>query len=173
MKAQLLAFYRQEAPDSQGRTLADIWQQSAVWLECTHDYIQWLFPLREASAFSARAPQLTPADIEAFRTESLLRQNLGRSLQLMLNFYGLEATQTEAGQCIQPKAYWDPDLAHWFHVNDHNHLRLTRILRSCALLGLRQEAKALQTCLLDLAKRYPERVADPTRRYWQTALAEN
>lgn len=172
MKAQLLAFYRQDAPDSQGRYLTEIWQQSPAWLERTHDYIQWLFPLREASAFSAQAPQLTAADIEAFRTEPLLRQNLGRSLQVMLNFYGLEARETDSGQQIQPKIYWDPDLAHWFRVNDHNHLRLTRILRSCALLGLRSEAKALQTCLLDLAKRYPQRVATTTQHYWQVALAD-
>jgi hypothetical protein len=36
----------------------------------------------------------------------------------------------------------------WLRPGNHNHLRLTRIMQSLWILGLRAEAKALQRCLL-------------------------
>jgi Opioid growth factor receptor (OGFr) conserved region len=42
--------------DSEGRKLAEIWAWDFEELECAHDYIQWLFPLMEVSAFNPDAP---------------------------------------------------------------------------------------------------------------------
>ena len=58
----LLRFYRLEGADARGRTLAEIWSWDAARLEGVHDYIQWLFPLPEPSAFNPQAPILTEAD---------------------------------------------------------------------------------------------------------------
>ena len=57
----LVAFYRGEAADYQGRTLHDIWNWNDRRLEDRHDYIQVLFPLPEPSQFNARAPLLDDA----------------------------------------------------------------------------------------------------------------
>ena len=85
----LLRFYRLEGPDMHGRTLPEIWAWDAARLEDVHDYIQWLFPLPEPSAFNPRAPILTPETIAAFLADAQLRERLLRSLKLMLDFYGL------------------------------------------------------------------------------------
>ncbi len=55
-RAAVLAFYRGEAADARGRWWRDILAKSDEWLEATHDYIQWLFPLPERSAFNPDAP---------------------------------------------------------------------------------------------------------------------
>ena len=85
----LLRFYRLEGPDARGRTLPEIWAWDAARLEGVHDYIQWLFPLPEPSAFNPQAPILTPETIAAFLADAQLRERLLRSLTLMLDFYGL------------------------------------------------------------------------------------
>ena len=72
----LLRFYRLEGADARGRTLPEIWAWDAARLEGVHDYIQWLFPLPEPSAFNPYAPILTQATIEAFRADPELRQRL-------------------------------------------------------------------------------------------------
>src|SRR5438874_20180 len=54
---KLLRFYSGEGTDDRDRTIADIWCYSHNELEGVHDYIQWLFPLAERSAFNPAAPQ--------------------------------------------------------------------------------------------------------------------
>jgi hypothetical protein len=44
--SQLLAFYRGEGTDAEGRFLKDIWTWTDDDLEAVHDFIQWLFPLK-------------------------------------------------------------------------------------------------------------------------------
>ena len=59
----LIEFYRGIAPDSEGRTLADLWAFSDDEMEEVHDFIQWMFPLREPSRFNPDAPLLTDEDV--------------------------------------------------------------------------------------------------------------
>ena len=84
----LVQFYSGAAVDARGRRLAEIWAWDDDALERVHDYIQWLFPLPEASRFNDDAPLLTPDDIAAFAARMELRENLRRSLTRLLAFYG-------------------------------------------------------------------------------------
>jgi hypothetical protein len=77
--ARLLNFYRGQGTDTEGRLLKDIWAWGDDDLEAVHDFIQWLFPLPEPSRFNPDAPRLTEHDITAFRSEDILRANLGQS----------------------------------------------------------------------------------------------
>jgi hypothetical protein len=52
----IVAFYLNQRPDSQGRMIEDIWLWDSHRLEYTHDYIQWLFPLKQKSRFNPDAP---------------------------------------------------------------------------------------------------------------------
>lgn len=54
----IVAFYRNQRPDSQRRMIEDIWLWDYQKLEYTHDYIQWLFPLQQKSRFNPDAPLL-------------------------------------------------------------------------------------------------------------------
>ena len=60
MKAhsQLVNFYLGDAPDNQGRMIDEILSWKDEQLEDVHDYIQWLFPLKERSAFTPFPSQI-------------------------------------------------------------------------------------------------------------------
>jgi hypothetical protein len=166
----ILRFYRLEGADARGRTLADIWSWDAARLEGVHDYIQWLFPLPEPSAFNPQAPLLTEATVEAFRADAHLRQRLLRSLTTMLGFYGLALASGPGGAPrIAPAADFTARSRDWLHAGNHNHLRLTRILTSLRLLGLEDHGRALYACLAGIARDHPHAVSATTLAYWQRA----
>jgi len=167
----LLRFYRLEGADARGRTLADIWSWDAARLEGVHDYIQWLFPLPEPSAFNPQAPILTEATIEAFRADAHLRQRLLRSLTTMLGFYGLAlASGAREAPRISPASDFGARRRDWLHAGNHNHLRLTRILSSLRLLGLEEHGHALYACLAGIARDHPHAVSATTLAFWQRAV---
>jgi hypothetical protein len=166
--SRLVEFYRGKSADAVGRTLQELWAWDDGRLEEVHDFIQWLFPLPEASAFNPRAPVLTADDIAAFRAEPALRENLLRSFARILAFLGLTAaadgTVTEGPNFAarEPEVWADPN---------HNWLRVTRILRSLHLLGLEEQSRALFAWLKAAhdARRYP--VPGDTFRYWAEAAS--
>jgi hypothetical protein len=51
----LISFFLNEGRDSEGRTLAEIWAMTNDDLMDSHDVVQWLFPLTEASQFNRTA----------------------------------------------------------------------------------------------------------------------
>ena len=115
-----------------------------------HDYIQWLFPLPERSAFNATAPLLGPADIEAFQSPTL-QAALGRSLARMQSFYRPERR------------------AGWLSPGNHNLLRITRIIRCLTVLGQGPAAGSFLDAILKLEGAAD--IAGPvTLRYWRGAL---
>jgi hypothetical protein len=142
----ILQFYRLEDPDSEGRWLEQYWTADDEWMEVVHDFIQWMFPSREASAFNPDAPLLTDADVAAFRQDSATRAALRRSFERFARFLGLEvdANVVRKGPNFEQRAR---DC--WGRMN-HNWLRITRCLTSLRTLGLEPEAAALFTCLQQL-----------------------
>ena len=128
--SRLVEFYRGVAVGSEGRRLADLWAYSDGEMEDVHDFIQWMFPLREPSRFNPDAPLVTDADIEAFRADPALRDALRRSFGRFLAFLGLAI---ESGRVVE-----GPDFARrpevWRYPN-HNWLRITRVLASTRMLA--------------------------------------
>lgn len=145
-------FIRGDAADPQGRHLHDILAWSDEELESVHDYIQWLFPLPEPSAFNPDSPLLTQADIIAASTDETISANIRAAFQRMLGFYAL-TPETENN----PKP--------WVCAADHNHLRFTRILRSLTLLGFPEEARTLYAGISRYDSAFPER----TKEFWRNA----
>lgn len=161
----LIAFYSGAGTDVAGRRLEDIWRFSLAELEDNHDYIQWLFPLTERSAFNPDAPILDMATIERFAADESLRKNLQHSLQVMLDFYGLEI----AGDRIVPSSSFAGRSANWLTPFNHNYLRLTRILKSLKLLGLGERAKQLFDCLEEIHAAHARTIGDRTMSFWRMA----
>ena len=170
MASRLIDFYLNQKPDAAGRSIAEIWTWNETQLENCHDYIQWLFPLPEASAFNPNAPRLTPTDIETFGSSSELRNRLLQSLKLMLNFYGLQLHETPLE--ITESENFAQHAANWLDCGNHNHLRLTRILRCLTLLGLNEFAQALFDCLSQIYQAHPQRISDRSFAFWQAAVRE-
>jgi Opioid growth factor receptor (OGFr) conserved region len=164
----IVAFFRGGRDDA-GRTLVEILAWSDDRLEATHDYIQWVFPTRQPSAVSPSAPLVTDATAAAFADDVVLGDRLRLALDRMLAFYGLRhrgrAVQIDQGRfALRARV--------WLRPNNHNHLRLTRIMQSLAALGLEADARALQRCLLEDVCGGPERdnVSKRTVTFWREAI---
>ena len=168
-QSRIIAFFEGSGTDGSGRLLSDVLQFDDRRLEQVHDYIQWLFPLRDRSGANPLAPTLSEEDVAAFRTRAELRAALSRGFQRMLRFYGLSFD----GTAIVPNAGFALRKEDWLCRGNHNHLRLTRIMLSLHTLGLERECRALFECL---AKIYDgaefggrERITVETFRYWEAA----
>ena len=167
----LLSFYRGESANPEGRKLEDIWIWQRDRLENVHNYIQWLFPLPEPSRFNATAPILNEEVIQAFLSHTELRQRLFRSFKLMLDFYGLQCvTSKELGVQISKAANFISRKPFWLRPMNHNHLRITRILRSLTLLGLSAYSKVFLTCLQELYQEDPKAIDPKTMEFWTKAV---
>ena len=90
MPNHLVRFYDPEvrAKDPKGRTVDSILAWDDDRLETAHDYIQILFPLPEYSPYNSWAPAVDRTTFNAFRQRKALRDNLTRSFERMLDFYG-------------------------------------------------------------------------------------
>jgi hypothetical protein len=163
----LVAFYRGEEPDYQGRRLEDMLAWNDVRLEMFHDYIQVLFPLRDPSFFSSRAPLLDDATIASFRADEKIRANLTRAFERMLLFYGLRHDGA-SGTVVRTDEF-ALKARHWLFPGDHNYRRITRILHSLTLLGLEDRARAFFEALTDIYREFPADVGEETFRYWEHA----
>jgi hypothetical protein len=169
----IVNFYSGLGRDDSGRSLKEIQGWSDKDLETTHDYIQWLFPLTEPSAFNPDAPILDARAIQEFHARRELRDNLRRSFLRMLSFYGLESVEGEAPRIV-PSQSFTKQAANWLTPSNHNHLRITRILRSLQLLGLSEEAAAMFRSLAALYGRESAapmpRISEETFRFWRSAM---
>lgn len=167
---RLVAFYEGVAGDDRGRFLGDILRFDDLQLETIHDFIQWLFPLPERSGANPAAPILDDAAIESFRTRPELRAALRRSLDRMLAFYGF----TWSGERIVKSTSFPQRSANWLHAGNHNHLRLTRMLRSLNVLGEREAALALFDALADVnheeRRTRRNRISDRTFDFWRSSI---
>ncbi len=165
---RLVAFQLGAGRDDRGRLLSEILRADDDWLESTHDFIQWLFPLPEPSAVNPGAPLAGPEVREAFRGDPLLRAHLRASLLRMLRFYGLALGDDGA---VRAGPDW-PSRNAWFRHGGHNDLRITRILRSTSVLGLGDEARALLAGLEQLRATEPCGVNARAFDYWRAAVRD-
>jgi len=167
--SRIVEFYSGRAPDHAGRFLHDIQQWPDDRLEAVHDFIQWLFPLAEPSPVNPLAPVLDPEVIEAFAAQPELRENLRESFLRMLRFYGLEM-QAGSRPVIRPGANFMQRSGNWLHPGNHNHLRITRILKSLALLGLMGKSRAFLECLERIYAEHPGAISAVSLKFWRAAI---
>jgi hypothetical protein len=146
----IVKFLRGDGRDHQGRSLDEIMEFSDEELEETHDYVQWLFPLPEPSRFNPCAPTLTEEDLELLQ-DPALRFSVCRGASRMMRFFA--------------------DTSKWATPGDHNHLRITRILRCLTLVGLTDMAKSYYVCLIArVSEQWGQVLPEKTEWYWREAL---
>ena len=142
----IVSFLEGKLPDHRGRVLATLLQQTDHQAETTHDYIQWLFPLDEPSRSVNGAPVLTELDIDEIRQSSLAQANLAKSARWFLGF--LERND------------------HWIAKYNHNHLRITRVIKSLRLLASDEVADEFRDKVLALAGDNLNLVDQKARGFW-------
>ena len=159
--SKLSDFYGHGGANNSGRRLADIWSFTNDEFETVHDYIQWLFPLKDVSKFNHDAPLLTDEDIEAI-DKILVRH----SFNVMCDFYGI---QNNGVGLVKDPNTWNHRSAAWLTKDNHNFLRLTRIVKCLRLFNLDQEATVLTMFLTDLYDEYEDIIGETTLRFWVEA----
>ena len=166
----LVRFYLGEGPDAEGRFLREIRGWGEARLEAVHDYIQWLFPTQQRSRFNPNAPEVTTADVKAFRGDGRLRAELVASLRQMLDFYGFSYEEEDGQPIIEMGDEWEEKSENWFHVGNHNLLRITRMLDCLSTMGLGGHAQSLLEALETVCEEEPGTVGDRTLDFWRGAV---
>jgi hypothetical protein len=169
----LIGFYSGALPDSRGRRLSEIQSWGFEELENTHDYIQWLFPLRKHSSVNPAAPVIDSEVIAAFRSRHDLRAALVRSLETMLRFYGFYLESSGEHILVRLSEQFAARAPTWLTLGNHNHLRITRILASLRTLGLNRHAesffRALQEVYWSEAQARSGAISEDSFSFWKSA----
>jgi len=168
-------FYKGKIKHPRRVTLEDIWNWNDGQLEFEHTYIQWLFPLTERSPSEPDSPILTENDIHRFNKDPELKEKLKVSFKLLLRFYGFElsyGSQDGVTPIILPAQNFDERSKRWLNANNHNYLRITRILKSLTQLGLTHEAIEFFAALQRVYIKNPNRIGSYTYDYWKKALGQ-
>ncbi len=126
-----------------------LWRQTDDDAENIHDYIQWMFPLDEPSQAVNGAPVLDDFDIDEIRESQLATENLEESARWFLGF--LERND------------------HWITEYDHNHLRITRAIKSLRLLASDLVANAFRSKVIELAGDNLSLVDQKARDFWASS----
>lgn len=147
----LVNFLRGMGSDSHGRYHSDILKFSDKELEDTHDYIQWLFPLREPSDAVPGSPFLENEDtVRVIREDEDIQENLVMALVRMHRFY--------------------ENNDFWLRQGDHNHLRITRILKSISLLSSKENAVDFYDFIMRRV-RDAQPVTAESLEYWKKSIS--
>lgn len=144
-KSALLRFVQGEGTDALGQMFHHYIDQDNKWWERSHKHIQWAFPLPEPSRAQPASPVATPVFYETVKE---IKAYQGR-MKTMTNRFLQFLDQTTA----------------WHRKGDHNHLRITRVIRCLTLCGLTDLAeKVYNTCAEVVG---PDA---PVLCYWSEAL---
>lgn len=142
----IVDFLKGAGTDGAGRTVFEVVAMSDRDLEDVHDFIQWLFPLSEPSGANRRAPVLEPGDVDAIHASGLAQIALAAATDRMAHFYLRNS--------------------HWLVDHDHNHLRITRIIKSLRLLRGPGEAEDFRQIVLRRDEQAGRPVSAGSRQYW-------
>ena len=151
MPGPIHAFLRGDGCDGRRRLLADVLAFDDGRIEAVHDFIQWLFPLPEASRAVPGSPVLADAEAAAIRADPRALAGLRSGLARMTLFY----VETDG----------------WLVSLDHNHLRITRIIAAVRNLLGREEAAALHAVVAARDAAAGTRVNRGSLHHWIRALS--
>lgn len=144
------AFLAGIGKDGSGRRLHDVLEFDDARIEGVHDFIQWCFPLREASRAVPDAPVLSDFEADAIRADILGRSGVLMAMARMTRFY-----------C---------DTKGWLRAYDHNHLRITRIIASVRELVGPDEAAVFYDLVVELNRKAGSPINADSLAFWKRAL---
>lgn len=161
-----ISFMSGEGKDCKGRSLEEILAFSDDEKEAHHDYVQWIFPTKQPSAFNKNAPILNDDLILAIKNNEKALENQKKAFCSMMKFYGFnyngsQKKLNESDNFVERKAAW-------FKDGDHNLLRLTRILECLTLLDLNDERNALFNKLSEMTSE--GKILTKAFTFWKSKL---
>lgn len=145
----VLAFLEKRGADYGGRVLDEIWSFNDIQIETTHDFIQWIFPLPKERAGQLSRPVVTSAGLERISTSSYALANLGVSQEWFLCFLSRSTA--------------------WMANYNHNHLRITRMIKSSRLIEGTERSAALFRQVVLLAGQDADLIGTKAISFWTDA----
>jgi hypothetical protein len=133
--------------DGVGRSINQILDMDDTLWERTHDFIQWLFPLKEASRSVRNAPVLTDVQIKQIRESETIQVNIQRSV---LRYKEFLASTTK-----------------WRSGYDHNHLRISRVIKSLRLLVSDEAANGFKYWVAGQLGDQIDTIHVESRKHWR------
>lgn len=115
-------------------------------MESCHDYIQWVFPLDQESGSVPNAPILTTEDIKEIKSSPIAISNLKQSADWFFQFL-----------CRNDQ---------WLCMTNHNHLRITRLIKSLRILAGDDAANAIRDKIMQFAKKSGITINVLTLEFW-------
>lgn len=134
--------------------------------EC-HNFIQWLFPLTEKSAFNPEAPVIHAEDYDILIEMDSVTDKVYEGFGMMMEFFNVDMESFKVGTYTLDRFIPNYILGSEQDLlkdKSHHDLRLTRIITSMASFGFTEEAYMLLNFLETF---YPERDSIP---YWRNAF---
>ena len=127
----LITFLKDQEPDFNVRFLSDIWNFRDIDIERNHDFIQILFPLEIRSNNTSHHYYIdSPELLSDLINDDLVKENIIKSSKWFLKFLSRNE--------------------HWRKSQDHNHLRITRIIKCLRLIVSDEEADNFYDDVLEL-----------------------
>lgn len=162
----IVEFMLEQRTDIKGRMLSDIWKYDKWQQEYIHDYIQWLFPVDKRERYEKNKPIVTEQDQNIFDSSDRLKTNMLISLDFMLDFWGIARN----GKHFNIKGKLDKKTNYWIKINDHNQMRISRVIRSLALCGQKELAKEFQSFVIKTGKEY--KINEKTISIWENIIID-
>ena len=152
MRTALINFLSGSGTDDAGRTYQDILDQDDQWLEYTHDWVQWCFPLFEPSQSVMNAPVLESMDeVKLIQDSAEAQETMRRGLVRFAEFLR--------------------DGDQWLRYHDHNHLRITRVIKSGKALMSDDQAREFYQYVMGLvSNRAGQKPSEVSIQYWAQAV---
>lgn len=128
-----------------------------MWEGC-HNHVQWVFPTDQPSQFNLNAPLVTRNTIDAFENYIELSSQLDNAFRRFIRF--LNETLSS-----------NFEFGSWLTPDNHNLLRITRVIRCMNLFGMRENAKELYEWMSELYAdpKYASIIGPVTWKYWTDA----
>ena len=133
--------------DRIGRTIDKVLEFDDAYWERTHDFIQWLFPLDEPSQSVRNSLILTDDEIKRIRESETAQANMQRSV---LRYKEFLAGTTK-----------------WRSGYDHNHLRISRVIKSLRLLVSDEAANGFKYWVAGQLGDQIDSIHTESRRHWR------
>ena len=149
----LITFLKDQEPDFNVRFLSDIWNFRDIDIERNHDFVQILFPLEIRSNNTSHHYYIdSPELLSALINDDLVKENIIKSSKWFLKFLSRNE--------------------HWKKSQDHNHLRITRIIKCIRLIVSDEEADNFYDDVLELLGN-DNLINKRTLEFWSEAWVYN
>ena len=141
-------------------SIDDILRFTEKKVEKCHCFIQWIFPMMEPSQHNSSAPQISGGFKELFLENTKAQESFCKSCRKYLNFIGFECVLGEISILTTENAKM------FYDRQNHNRLRITRVLNSLNQIGKTECSKNIFSKLKRIYSENPCRIPKDSFEYW-------